>query len=243
MVAIESQNGEVYLYPVRLKSTGSNPDVDRVVQDLESILGRIKNGEDTVILMSRGFVSEINRLLTELGAPASVFQVSYGPNTVTQIENVINEMKRRAGAPNVEAWVSDNADVEQIVADNVEVNINLVEEPFIAPILQVDLFTDAKANENEVVGTENEPVQRPEVPADTEVPFSETTPPEGTTEHADAANEEAGVEGVTTDTFEPITASTVSKPVDLIRNSFSGQGEYFQRILSGLSKPTGHEAP
>ena len=241
VIAIESQNGEVYLYPVRLKSIGSNPEVDRVVQDLESILGRIKNGEDTVALMSRGFVSEVNRLLTILGAPASVFQVSYGPNTVTQIENVINEMKRRAGVPNVEAWVSDNADVEQIVADNVEVNINLTEEPFIAPILQVDLFTDAKANENEVVGTENEPVQRPEVPVGAEVPFGETTPPEGTTEHADAANEEAGVEGVTTDTFEPITTSTVSKPVDLIRNSFSGQGEYFQRILSGLSEPTGHE--
>lgn len=232
VIAIESQSGEVYLYPVRLKSTGSNPDVDRVVQDLESILGRIKNGEDTAILMSRGFVSGVNRLLTELGAPASVFQVSYGPNTVTQIENVINEMKRRAGVPNVEAWVSDNADVKQIVADNVEVNINLAEEPFIAPILQVDLFTDAKANENEVEGTENEPVQRPEVPAGTEVPFGETTPPEGTTEHADAANEEVGVEGVTTDTFEPINADELSEPIDVIRRS----GIEFSRI----SKPTGH---
>ena len=233
VIAIESQNGEVYLYPVRLKSTGSNPEVDRIVGELESILGRIKNGEDTIALMSRGFVSEVNHLLTELGAPASVFQVSYGPNTVTQIENIINEMKRRAGIPNVEAWMSDNADVEQIVADNVEVNINLAEEPFIAPILQVDLFTDAKANENEVVGTENEPVQRPEVPAGTEVPFGETTPPEGTTEHADAANEEAGVEGVTTDTFEPINADELSEPIDVIRRS----GIEFSRI----SKPTGHK--
>lgn len=233
VIAVESQNGDVYLYPVRLKSTGSNPEVENAVSELESILGRIKNGEDTVALLNRGFVSEVNSLLTTLGAPASVFQISYGPNTVTQIENVINEMKRRAGVPNVEAWMSDNADVEQIVADNVEVNINLTEEPFIAPILQVDLFTGTDTSENEVEDTENEPVQRPEVPAGTEVPFGETTPPEGTTEHADEANEEAGVEGVTTDTFEPINADDLSEPIDVIRRS----GIEFSRI----SKPTGHD--
>lgn len=234
VIAVESQNGDVYLYPVRLKSTGSNPEVESAVSQLESILGRIKNGEDTVALLNRGFVSEVNRLLTTLGAPASVFQISYGPNTVTQIENVINEMKRRAGVPNVEAWMSDNADVEQIVADNVEVNINLAEEPFIAPILQVDLFTGTDTSEGEISEPENEPVQRPEVPAGTEVPFGETTTsPEGTTEHADEANEEAGVEGVTTDTFEPINADELSEPIDVIRRS----GVEFSRI----SKPTGHD--
>lgn len=241
VIAVESQNGDVYLYPVRLKSTGSNPEVESAVLQLESILGRIKNGEDTVALLNRGFVSEVNRLLTTLGAPASVFQISYGPNTVTQIENVINEMKRRAGVPNVEAWMSDNADVEQIVADNVEVNINLAEEPFIAPILQVDLFTGTDTSEGEISEPENEPVQRPEVPAGTEVPFGETTPPEGTTEHADEANEEAGVEGVTTDTFEPITTSTVSKPVDLIRDSLRELGEQEVGLTERLSDPISHE--
>lgn len=164
VVVIEGLNGMNYVYPVSLKSTETEEDnyYTNIINELTG-----PDGQE-LIPYSLSEVQEVNSYLTSLGLSPSEYQIAL-TGSMQEIQDALKKAKEviehEYSKPNVDKWISDDSrSVSDVAMNDVNININLENDIFIAPKIRLAL---PGVNESNVVVEE-------EVEDTEELPFSDT---------------------------------------------------------------------
>ena len=139
VVVIKGPNGINYVYPVGLKSNveeGTNP----YLNTINELTG--PDGMD-LIPYSLSDIQGINAYITSLGLSPAEYQIPL-TGTMDEIQNALRKageaIERESNKPNVDSWVMDGSrSVSDIAMNDVNININLENDMFIAPKIRLSL--------------------------------------------------------------------------------------------------------
>lgn len=139
VVVIQGLNGINYVYPVSLKSAEVEED-NYYINIINELLGP---DNQELIPYSLSEVQEVNSYLTSLGLSPSEYQIPL-TGSMQEIQDALNKAKdvieRESGKPNVDSWISDNSrSVADVAMNDVNININLENDIFIAPKIRLAL--------------------------------------------------------------------------------------------------------
>lgn len=133
VVVIKGRNGLNYLYPVSLKSVESSEGqmwINRINEMLDP-----ENADMIDLIQSD--IQELNAYLTRLGLDPAEYQVSL----ITPIDGLRKAkevIERESSIPDVYGWVMDQSrSVNDILLNDVEINIDLEGEMFVAPKIRI----------------------------------------------------------------------------------------------------------
>lgn len=139
VVAIKTGNGRNYLYPVRLKN-----------QDISSFSSMIGSMADRIIEGLGGGVSiddimDLNNAIARSGLDNKTYMIPLAGD-VNVIKGRLEAVKEAASkmpmTADVRGWIGDSRTKEDILMNDVTINIDLNNDPFIAPKFRMSIRRD-----------------------------------------------------------------------------------------------------
>lgn len=154
VVAIKTGNGRNYLYPVRLK----NQDISSFSSMIGSMADRITEGLGGGVSIDD--IMDLNNAIARSGLDNKTYMIPLAGD-VDVIKNRLKAVKEAASrmpmTADVRGWIGDSRTKEDILMNDVTINIDLNNDPFIAPKFRMSI------KENEVSKEETE-VLFPDLP-------------------------------------------------------------------------------
>lgn len=154
VVAIKTGNGRNYLYPVRLKN-----------QDISSFSSMIGSMADRIIEGLGGGVSiddimDLNNAIARSGLDNKTYMIPLAGD-VDVIKKRLKDVKEAASkmpmTADVRGWIGDSRTKEDILMNDVTINIDLNNDPFIAPKFRMSIKENKVSKEETEVSFPNLP--------------------------------------------------------------------------------------
>lgn len=154
VVAIKTGNGRNYLYPVRLKN-----------QDISSFSSMIGSMADRIIEGLGGGVSiddimDLNNAIARSGLDNKTYMIPLAED-VDVIKGRLEAVKEAASkmpmTADVRGWIGDSRTKEDILMNDVTINIDLNNDPFIAPKFRMSIKENKVSKEETEVSFPNLP--------------------------------------------------------------------------------------
>lgn len=139
VVAIKTGNGRNYLYPVRLK----NQDISSFSSMIESMADRIMEGLGGGVSIDD--IMDLNNAIARSGLDNKTYMIPLAGD-VDVIKNRLKAVKEAASrmpmTADVRGWIGDSRTKEDILMNDVTINIDLNNDPFIAPKFRMSIRRD-----------------------------------------------------------------------------------------------------
>lgn len=139
VVAIKTGNGRNYLYPVRLK----NQDISSFSSMIESMADRITEGLGGGVSIDD--IMDLNNAIARSGLDNKTYMIPLAGD-VGVIKNRLKVVKEAASrmpmTADVRGWIGDSRTKEDILMNDVTINIDLNNDPFIAPKFRMSIRRD-----------------------------------------------------------------------------------------------------
>lgn len=139
VVAIKTGNGRNYLYPVRLK----NQDISSFSSMIGSMADRIMEGLGGGVSIDD--IMDLNNAIARSGLDNKAYMIPLAGD-VDVIKNRLEAIKEAAGrmpmTADVRGWIGDSRTKEDILMNDVTINIDLNNDPFIAPKFRMNIRRD-----------------------------------------------------------------------------------------------------
>lgn len=162
VVVIKGRNGLNYLYPVSLKSVYSAEGhmwVDRINEMLDP-----ENADMIDLIQSD--IQELNAYLTRLGLDPAEYQVSL-LTPIDGLRKARETIERESSIPDVYGWIMDqNRSVDDILLNDVEINIDLEGEMFVAPKIRILFGNVSSSNKKKNKSKIEDSTEEEELPFD-----------------------------------------------------------------------------
>lgn len=154
VVAIKTGNGRNYLYPVRLKN-----------QDISSFSSMIGSMADRIIEGLGGGVSiddvmDLNNAIARSGLDNKTYMIPLAGDVDVikkRLEAVKEAANRMPMTADVRGWIGDSRTKEDILMNDVTINIDLNNDPFIAPKFRMSIKENKVSKEETEVSFPNLP--------------------------------------------------------------------------------------
>lgn len=154
VVAIKTGNGRNYLYPVRLK----NQDISSFSSMIESMADRITEGLGGGVSIDD--IMDLNNAIARSGLDNKTYMISLAGD-VNVIKNRLKAVKeavsRMPMTADVRGWIGDSRTKEDILMNDVTINIDLNNDPFIAPKFRMSIKENKVSKEETEVSFPNLP--------------------------------------------------------------------------------------
>lgn len=139
VVAIKTGNERNYLYPVRLK----NQDISSFSSMIESMADRITEGLGGGVSIDD--IMDLNNAIARSGLDNKTYMIPLAGD-VGVIKNRLKAVKEAASrmpmTADVRGWIGDSRTKEDILMNDVTINIDLNNDPFIAPKFRMSIRRD-----------------------------------------------------------------------------------------------------
>lgn len=139
VVAIKTGNGRNYLYPVRLK----NQDISSFSSMIGSMADRITEGLGGGVSIDD--IMDLNNAIARSGLDNKTYMIPLAGD-VDVIKNRLKAVKEAASkmpmTTDVRGWIGDSRTKEDILMNDVTINIDLNNDPFIAPKFRMSIRRD-----------------------------------------------------------------------------------------------------
>lgn len=139
VVAIKTGNGRNYLYPVRLK----NQDISSFSSMIGSMADRITEGLGGGVSIDD--IMDLNNAIARSGLDNKTYMIPLAGG-VGVIKNRLKAVKEAASrmpmTADVRGWIGDSRTKEDILMNDVTINIDLNNDPFIAPKFRMSIRRD-----------------------------------------------------------------------------------------------------
>lgn len=154
VVAIKTGNGRNYLYPVRLK----NQDISSFSSMIGSMADRITEGLGGGVSIDD--IMDLNNAIARSGLDNKTYMISLAGD-VDVIKNRLKAVKEAASrmpmTADVRGWIGDSRTKEDILMNDVTINIDLNNDPFIAPKFRMSIKENKVSKEETEVSFPNLP--------------------------------------------------------------------------------------
>lgn len=154
VVAIKTGNGRNYLYPVRLK----NQDISSFSSMIGSMADRITEGLGGGVSIDD--IMDLNNVIARLGLDNKAYMIPLAGD-VDVIKNRLEAIKEAASrmpmTADVRGWIGDSRTKEDILMNDVTINIDLNNDPFIAPKFRMSIKENKVSKEETEVSFPNLP--------------------------------------------------------------------------------------
>lgn len=139
VVAIKTGNGRNYLYPVRLK----NQNISSFSSMIGSMADRITEGLGGGVSIDD--IMDLNNAIARSGLDNKTYMIPLAGD-VDVIKNRLEAIKEAASrmpmTADVRGWIGDSRTKEDILMNDVTINIDLNNDPFIAPKFRMSIRRD-----------------------------------------------------------------------------------------------------
>lgn len=139
VVAIKTGNGRNYLYPVRLK----NQDISSFSSMIESMADRIMEGLGGGVSIDD--IMDLNNAIARSGLDNKTYMIPLAGDVDVikgRLEAVKEAVSRMPMTADVRGWIGDSRTKEDILMNDVTINIDLNNDPFIAPKFRMSIRRD-----------------------------------------------------------------------------------------------------
>lgn len=154
VVAIKTGNGRNYLYPVRLK----NQDISSFSSMIGSMADRITEGLGGGVSIDD--IMDLNNAIARSGLDNKTYMIPLAGD-VNVIKNRLEAVKEAASrmpmTADVRGWIGDSRTKEDILMNDVTINIDLNNDPFIAPKFRMSIKENKVSKEETEVTFPNLP--------------------------------------------------------------------------------------
>lgn len=154
VVAIKTGNGRNYLYPVRLK----NQDISSFSSMIGSMADRITEGLGGGVSIDD--IMDLNNAIARSGLDNKTYMIPLAGD-VDVIKNRLKAVKEAASrmpmTADVRGWIGDSRTKEDILMNDVTINIDLNNDPFIAPKFGMSIKENKVSKEETEVSFPNLP--------------------------------------------------------------------------------------
>lgn len=154
VVAIKTGNGRNYLYPVRLK----NQDISSFSSMIGSMADRITEGLGGGVSIDD--IMDLNNAIARSGLDNKTYMIPLAGD-VDVIKNRLEAIKEAASrmpmTADVRGWIGDSRTKEDILMNDVTINIDLNNDPFIAPKFRMSIKENKVSKEETEVSFPNLP--------------------------------------------------------------------------------------
>lgn len=154
VVAIKTGNGRNYLYPVRLK----NQDISSFSSMIGSMADRITEGLGGGVSIDD--IMDLNNAIARSGLDNKTYMIPLAGD-VGVIKNRLKAVKEAASrmpmTADVRGWIGDSRTKEDILMNDVTINIDLNNDPFIAPKFRMSIKENKVSKEETEVSFPNLP--------------------------------------------------------------------------------------
>ena len=154
VVAIKTGNGRNYLYPVRLK----NQDISSFSSMIGSMADRIMEGLGGGVSIDD--IMDLNNAIARSGLDNKTYMIPLAGD-VGVIKNRLKAVKEAASrmpmTADVRGWIGDSRTKEDILMNDVTINIDLNNDPFIAPKFRMSIKENKVSKEETEVSFPNLP--------------------------------------------------------------------------------------
>lgn len=154
VVAIKTGNGRNYLYPVRLK----NQDISSFSSMIGSMADRITEGLGGGVSIDD--IMDLNNAIARSGLDNKTYMIPL-EGDVNVIKNRLKAVKEAASrmpmTADVRGWIGDSRTKEDILMNDVTINIDLNNDPFIAPKFRMSIKENKVSKEETEVSFPNLP--------------------------------------------------------------------------------------
>lgn len=154
VVAIKTGNGRNYLYPVRLK----NQDISSSSSMIGSMADRITEGLGGGVSIDD--IMDLNNAIARSGLDNKTYMIPLAGD-VDVIKNRLKAVKEAASrmpmTADVRGWIGDSRTKEDILMNDVTINIDLNNDPFIAPKFRMSIKENKVSKEETEVSFPNLP--------------------------------------------------------------------------------------
>lgn len=154
VVAIKTGNGRNYLYPVRLK----NQDISSFSSMIGSMADRITEGLGGGVSIDD--IMDLNNVIARSGLDNKTYMIPLAGD-VNVIKNRLKAVKeavsRMPMTADVRGWIGDSRTKEDILMNDVTINIDLNNDPFIAPKFRMSIKENKVSKEETEVSFPNLP--------------------------------------------------------------------------------------
>ena len=154
VVAIKTGNGRNYLYPVRLK----NQDISSFSSMIGSMADRITEGLGGGVSIDD--IMDLNNATARSGLDNKAYMIPLAGD-VDVIKNRLKAVKEAASrmpmTADVRGWIGDSRTKEDILMNDVTINIDLNNDPFIAPKFRMSIKENKVSKEETEVSFPNLP--------------------------------------------------------------------------------------
>lgn len=152
VVAIKTGNGRNYLYPVRLK----NQDISSSSSMIGSMADRITEGLGGGVSIDD--IMDLNNAIARSGLDNKTYMIPLAGD-VDVIKNRLKAVKEAASrmpmTADVRGWIGDSRTKEDILMNDVTINIDLNNDPFIAPKFRMSIKENKVSKEETEVSFPN----------------------------------------------------------------------------------------
>lgn len=154
VVAIKTGNGRNYLYPVRLK----NQDISSFSSMIGSMADRITEGLGGGVSIDD--IMDLNNAIARSGLDNKTYMIPLAgdmdviKNRLEAVRKAANQMPMTA---DVRGWIGDSRTKEDILMNDVTINIDLNNDPFIAPKFRMSIKENKVSKEETEVSFPNLP--------------------------------------------------------------------------------------
>lgn len=154
VVAIKTGNGRNYLYPVRLK----NQDISSFSSMIGSMADRITEGLGGGVSIDD--IMDLNNAIARSGLDNKTYMIPLAGD-VNVIKNRLEAVRKAANqmpmTADVRGWIGDSRTKEDILMNDVTINIDLNNDPFIAPKFRMSIKENKVSKEETEVSFPNLP--------------------------------------------------------------------------------------
>lgn len=154
VVAIKTGNGRNYLYPVRLK----NQDISSFSSMIESMADRITEGLGGGVSIDD--IMDLNNAIARSGLDNKTYMILLAGDVDVikgRLEAVKEAVSRMPMTADVRGWIGDSRTKEDILMNDVTINIDLNNDPFIAPKFRMSIKENKVSKEETEVSFPNLP--------------------------------------------------------------------------------------
>lgn len=154
VVAIKTGNGRNYLYPVRLK----NQDISSFSSMIESMADRITEGLGGGVSIDD--IMDLNNAIARSGLDNKTYMIPLAGDVDVikgRLESVKKAVSRMPMTADVRGWIGDSRTKEDILMNDVTINIDLNNDPFIAPKFRMSIKENKVSKEETEVSFPNLP--------------------------------------------------------------------------------------
>lgn len=148
VVAIKTGNGRNYLYPVRLK----NQDISPFSSMIESMADRITEGLGGGVSIDD--IMDLNNAIARSGLDNKTYMIPLAGDVDVikgRLEAIKEAASRMPMTADVRGWIGDSRTKEDILMNDVTINIDLNNDPFIAPKFRMSIKGNKVSREETVI--------------------------------------------------------------------------------------------